>query len=209
LRALFEAHRRGTVDPADAAALVPQMVQLAKAVRFGRGGSAQGWRTVLPGPVLQAGLRAALGAPMAIHPAPGGVIADFGIGGGSGAGAAVASSIVGLAMLATVGAGWVTTSHGQRLATLRVHTTDLPDGAAFQLYGSSGGPWMSLSLHWWRTVDAINQSLLRMEARYLLARALFGPGQPPEGLLTMPRDVLEPRVTQLVGPTDLSEFYPK
>jgi hypothetical protein len=207
LRALAEAHRRAAISAEDAAALVPQMILLARSVAYGRGSSRQQWLSVLPRDVLGLALRAALGAPAAHYPAPAADTFDFAIGAGSGKGTAVASSVVGLAALATLGVGWISTSHGHRLASIRVHAVDAPGGSALQLFGTSGAHWDALSLHWWRAVDVIHQALLRLEARYLLARAVFGPSRSPQELLTAPREALEPATGQLLGPTNLAMFY--
>lgn len=210
LRVLFEAHRRGMVDAAYAASMVAPMTLAARATAYGRGGSSRGWSSVLPRPVLGLALRAALGEPAASYPSPHGDVFDFAIGAGSGAGRAALSSAVGLALFATVGVGFITTSHGQRLGSIRVQVADNNDGdgSTFQLLGTSGAQWESLSMHWWRPVDMIHQSLLRLEARYLLARALFGNRQPPQEMLSVPRDVLESNTAQLIGPTNLAAFYP-
>ena len=207
-RALSEAHRRGMVDPAQAAALVPQMTQLAHAVAYGRGSCPAGWRTVLPRSALAAALKAVLGTPIGARPAPGGEVVDFDIHAGSGKGRAAASSVVGLAMLATVGVGWVSTSNGQRLTGIRVQTADLPDGTAFQLHGMSGPQLLPLSMHWWRAVDTVHQAVFRFEARYLLGRALFGTTQPPDALAAMPREALTAHAARILGPLDLTTFYP-
>lgn len=199
LRSLFEAHRRGTFD-GTADGTVASMIELARGVAYGRGSGMQGWRTILPGPVLARSLSAVLGAPMAVHPAPAGTVMDFPVGASGGTGKAIASSVVGLALFATVGAGWVTTSSGHKLASIRVHITELPEGAAFQLLGTSGAQFEPLSKHWWRAVDAIHQALFRIEARHLLARVLSAPDET--------RETLEPRVAQLLGPTSLETFYP-
>jgi hypothetical protein len=208
LQALSEAHRRGMIPTGDAAPLVSRMILLARAVTHGRGTCPEGWYSTLPRPAFALALRASLGDPAAVLPAPGGEIFDYPIGAGSGAGRAFASSVVGVAMLATVGVGWVSRSTGQRLATIRVHTADFAGGTAFRLFGTSGGVWEPLSLHWWRAVDAINGSLLRLEARYLLAHPVFGPGRPPADALAMPREAFEASTAQLIGPTNLEAFYP-
>jgi len=206
LRVLFEAHRRGELDTDAAAALVPPLIQLACGVAYGRDSTPQGaWRTTLPQTAIGPALHAILGAPLAVLPAQDGEIHDFAIGAGPGAGAAVASTLVGVAALATLGVGWITTSHGHRLATLRVHTNH----NTFHLFGTSGAGWDPLSLHWWRAVDAIHQALFRLEARYLLGQAAFGAQLSARELLTLPREHLEPRVAQLIGPTSLDGFYPK
>ncbi len=209
LRALFEAHRRGEVDADAATVLVAPMMQLASGVTYGRDTTPQGgWRTTLPRPVFGPALHAILGAPAAVQPAQAGDIYDFAIGAGSGAGAAVASTLVGVAALATLGVGWVTTSHGHKLGTLRVHTNETAAGVTFHLFGTSGPGWDPLSLHWWRAVDAIHQALFRIEARYLLGQAVFGSQLAPHELLAVPRQSLEGRVAQLIGPTNLDPFYP-
>jgi hypothetical protein len=209
LRALFEAHRRGQLDTAEAGTLAPAMVELARSIRYGRGAGPAGWRTALPARVFGYALRGVLGAPATVQPAPGGgTVTEFAVGAGSGKGGAIASSVVGLALLATVGVGWVATSHGHRLAAIRVQVVEAPDGGtAFQLLGSTGAGWQPLSVHWWRAVDAIHQALFRMEARYLLGRVLMAGTQPPEQLLAVPREVLERRAAPLVGPLDLSVCY--
>jgi hypothetical protein len=198
LRVLFEADRRGGVDGAEA--LVRPMVELARGITYGRGSGPQGWRTVLPGPVLASSLSAMLGTPTAVHQVNAGTVMDFPIGAGGGTGKAIASSVVGLALFATVGAGWVSTTSGHKLVSIRAHITEQPDGAAFQLFGTSGGPFEPLSRYWWRAVDAIHQGLFRIEARRLLALALSAPDET--------RETLEPRVAQLLGPTSLETFYP-
>jgi hypothetical protein len=185
------------------------MVQLAKAIAFGRGNLPQGgWHSTLPGPVFDLAIRAVLGEPAAVLPAQTGHIWDFTIGASSGAGAAVASTIVGLAALATLGFGWVSTSHGHKLATLRVQTNHTFADTAYHLFGTSGTGWDPLSLHWWRAANAIHQSLFRLEARYLLGQAAFGPHSSPQELLTRGRADLEARVASLIGPTNLAMFYP-
>jgi hypothetical protein len=209
LHVLSETHRRGVLSAEAATALVGLMVQLARFVTYGRGANQHGWHSVLPRAALVSAVRTALGEP--IGGAPGGEVVDFRIGAGSGAGAAVASSVVGLAALAVTGFGWVCTSSGTRLDTLRVMTHDLPGGAAtssFYLLGTGGGQWEPLYMHWWRAVDSVNQALFRLEARYLLDRAMYGPDIPPDALLSIPRSIFEDTVTPFVGRVDLAPFFP-
>lgn len=111
-------------------------------------------------------------------------------------------------MFATLGVGWISTSHGHRLATVRAQTADAPVGSAYQLLGTSGGQFLPLSMHWWRTVDAISQALFRLESRYLLGLVLYGPDRSPTDLLSVPREALQAGVAALVGPTDVTPFYP-
>jgi hypothetical protein len=208
LRALAEAHRRGMIRAEDAAPLVPPMMVLARAVNHGQGACPQGWFSTLPRPAFTPVLCAVFGDPAFVAPAPGGEVFDFPIGAGSGAGRAVASSVVGLAMLATVGVGWVSRSTGRRLATIRVETSDFAGGTAYRLFGTSGGPWEPLSSHWWGAVDTINQALLRIEARHLLAQPVLGPGRQPADSISIPREALEAATAQFIGPTNLATFYP-
>jgi hypothetical protein len=208
LHVLFEANRRGLIDTAVATRHVAPMVLLARGVAYGRGTYQTGWGSVLPRPVLDLALRAVLGEPAGFYPGPAGDVMDVSIGAGSGAGRAVASSIVGVAMLATVGVGWVSTTHAHKLNTVRVHTADLAGGSTFQLFGTSGGPWQPLSSHWWHMVDAVHQALFRLEARYLLGQALFGTTMSPADVLAIPREALEPLTAPLIGPVNLAAFFP-
>jgi hypothetical protein len=202
----FFAAMRAPAEPATSAAmaaLVEPMTVLAREIVSGKGSGPQGWRTALPRPALRSLLGEMLGQASSPHPD----ILDFTVNGGSsGAGRAVASTVVGLASLATLGVGWVTTSHGQRLDSVRVQLADLPGGGcAYRLLGNQGRP---LSEHWWRVVDAINQAVLRTEARYLLGRAVFGAELPADALAGIPREIVETTIAPMIGPTSLALFYP-
>ncbi len=85
---------------------------------------------------------------------------------------------------------------------------DLPCGSGFQLLGTSGRDWIPLSVTHGRFVGSLHQAIARIEARVLLAQALFGVHHPPETLMGTPREALEHAVAQTIGPTDLSAFFP-
>ena len=201
LRVVFEAHRRGTIGTEEAARLVPDMMMLARGVVAGRGSVHHGWHSVLPPPALILALSTVLGPAAAVHQLHGGEVFEFAAGSGSG--------IDGVSPLrSTTGLGWVSSNHRQQLDRVRVHVADDRDAAAFMLFAAGDLRWEPLSVHWWRVVDAIHQALFRVEARYLLGRALFGTELALDELLALPRDVLERSTAGLLGPTDLAMFCP-
>jgi hypothetical protein len=212
-RVLHEAHRRGIVSTEDAKALLPRLMMVARGVLAGRACKGEAWACALPRPVLAQAMGAVLGAPVAHYPAQGASghedTLDYLGSGKSDLGRAVASSAVGLALLATVGVGWVSFSTQKALGALRVVIRDAPWGCSFQLYGAETAQWLPLSLNWWRTVNAIHQTLFQLETRYLLALAALGPALPFDQLIGMPQWLLERHVAHLVGPVDLRGLFPQ
>jgi len=142
-----------------------------------------------------------LGPAAAVDQLHGGEVVEFLTGAGAGIDGVSAPR-------GTTGLGWVSANHRQQLDRVRVHVADDGDVAAFMLFGAGDLRWEPLSVLWWRAVDAIHQALFRVEARYLLGRALFGTELALDELLALPRDVLERSTAGLLGPTDLALFYP-
>jgi hypothetical protein len=208
LRLVYDAHKRGQI-PADAGVDFVSRVELTdRGLRMGRGMRQGTWLSVLPRSALSTALSALLGEPSGRWAGGAGDTYDFPVGSGSATGKAVASSAVGLALLATVGVGWVSVPRGPGLRTARAMVNDFPCGSGFTLLGSTGGPFQPLSVTSASFLGSIHEALLRMETRFLLLECAFGRDRPPEQLFAIPRAQVEARVASLVGPTDLSTFYP-
>ena len=210
LRALYEAQRRNMIDVGEAAGFVPDMAMLARGVATGRGAAWSGWHSVLPRQVLVHALQTMLGAPSAVHQAEGDEVFDFPAGRrrSYATGTAVVRGTAGPTPRVMRGIGCISISDLEWLTGIRVRIADRGSDTAFRLFGTAGAAWEPLSVRWWHSVDAIHQALFRMEARYLLGRALFGAGRPFDDLLALPRDELETVTAELLGAVNLAVFYP-
>lgn len=204
LRVIHEGSRGGVV--ADGAARVAQVELLDRQLRLARGMNQGWWLTTLSPSVLESLLVELLGAPLQRWDEPGGAGLDLPLSGRSGS--SFASSVVGVALLATVGVGWVTLPRGPAPRLLRAQIVGRPWGSGLSLQASSGGAFAALSSFAPELTRAISSALARVEPRALLTETLLGPAEHASQLLSVPREALEQRVAALLGPGDLSAFFP-
>ncbi len=150
--------------------------------RWGRG-AREGW---LMSPLsladLRAALGAALGAPLArdwdgVHETLDYPLQRGGVGAGH-----IASSVVGLALLATVGVGWVSAPHGPRVSAIRCRLRDLGAFTGLSLHAlSSQG-----EVHGSDVVDAVSRALVPAERDVLTRRVRRGPDVASDALFYEP-----------------------
>ncbi len=118
--------------------------------------------------------------------------------------AGVATAVVGLALLAVVGVGFLATPRTP-IKGVRVVTTDLANSTGFAPLGVQGarvGPLAELAPD---VLDQLLTALDNVEALITFYRAVFGWRLPAQQLLQWGAEV-PARVAQALGPTDLSAF---
>ncbi len=215
LRFVGEVTRQGAMDPAMGADLVTRIHLLHRTLAYGRG-MAQGFRS---SPLHSADfhymLSTVFGDPTSSVPSqqppdpyrgtPGAVhhTLDFALGRRPNV-AGVATAVVGLALLAVVGVGFLATPRTP-IKGVRVVTTDLANSTGFAPLGVQGarvGPLAELAPD---VLDQLLTALDNVEALITFYRAVFGWRLPPQQLLQWGAEV-PARVAQALGPTDLSAF---
>ncbi|MFS8065489.1 MAG: hypothetical protein ACMG6S_03865 [Byssovorax sp.] len=215
LRYVGEMTRQGAMPPAMAADFVTRIHLLHRTMAHGRG-MAQGWRvSPLQGADFHFMLSTVFGDPLIVSSSqqpsgpyrgtPGAIhhTLDFALGRRPNV-AGVATAVVGLALLAVVGVGWLSTPKST-LQTVRVVTTDLPASTGFAPLGVQGGRTEPLADLAPQIVDQILDALDNIEALITFYRIVFGWGLWPQQLLQWGAE-LPARVAQVLGPTDLSAF---
>jgi hypothetical protein len=172
---------------------------------YGRGAQ-QGWRiSPLHGQDLSFLLHGVFGDPIGVTGDATTRVLDFAVGRTGSAVGAAASSAVGLAMLAVVGVGWVSTPN-KTIQGVRIALRDLGRGTGFVAQGARGGALVPLEqvepavLGW--VLDALDD----LEALTLLERAVFGWHVSPAELFAVDPNALAYHVQALVGPVDLAPF---
>lgn len=215
LRFVGEVTRQGAMDPAMGADLVTRIHLLHRTLAYGRG-MAQGFRT---SPLHSADfhymLSTVFGDPISVVPSqqppdpyrgtPGAVhhTLDFALGRRPNI-AGVATAVVGLALLAVVGVGFLATPKNP-ITGVRVVTTDLANSTGFVPLGVQGtrvGPLAELAPD---VLERLLDALDNVEALITFYRVVFGWRLPPQQLLQWGAEV-PARVGHVLGPTDLSAF---
>lgn len=118
--------------------------------------------------------------------------------------AGLATAAVGVALLAVVGVGWLS-SPKTRIQGVRVITTDLPTSTGFAPLGvlkGRVGPLADLAPE---VLEKLLDALGDIEALFTFYRAVFGWELWPQQLFQSGAE-LPARVAQVLGPTDLSAF---
>jgi hypothetical protein len=115
----------------------------------------------------------------------------------------VASNVVGIALLAVVGVGWVTTGGGGGVQRVRVRVWEMPNGAGFTLTEVSGAP---LAKSGAKLAAALLTSLAELSATVLLRRVVYGWSVPLEQLLREPLSALDGRMRTMSPQADLAVF---
>lgn len=186
-----------------AADFVTRAALLDRTLVFGRGMRQGWWLSPLAGPDLVYAFTRMLGAPRDVAQDGETFVYDFTLRSGGSAGGAVASSAVGLASLAILGVGWVSTP-GTVSVPIRLRVLPRDTGCGFSLYE---GP-APLSVSSADLVSRLFEGLPRIEARLLLERATYGWQLPPEQLDDLPIEDLAARVFATIGPVDLKCYFP-
>ncbi len=216
LRYVGELSRQGAMPPAMGADLVARIHMLHRTLTFGRG-MARGFRqSPLHGADFHFMLSTVFGEPIRVtsNPVPPdpyqGTPAqvhhslDFALGSRSNVAGAAASTAVGLALLAVVGVGWVSTPK-RNLESVRVVITDLPSSTGFAALGVLGGRIAPLAEVDPKVLGFLLGALDDLEALITFYRAVFGWELAPNQLFQYGAE-LRARVAHVLGPTDLSTF---
>ena len=114
----------------------------------------------------------------------------------------LASNVVGLAMLAVVGIGWVG-GGGNRTQQVFARIYEAPVGSYFSLTDASG---RSVAEPEPKLYGALSSAFADAAADTLLRRVLFGWNQPPHALHALPVATVEQRVVALLGRGDAGVF---
>ena len=202
LELVHAAHARGDV-PLDAARdLVVRARLLQQAIRAGH--ARHGGASVSPLSVydLDFLLWQSLGQPTRQQVIPGGKALEFDLRTGGGSGRMIASSVVGLAMLAVVGIGWVG-GGGTRSQQVFARIAEAPCGSYFTLTDASG---RSLAEPEPKLYGALSAAFADAAAETLLRRVLFGWNLSPAELHAQPVAALDQRVAALLGRGDAGPF---
>ncbi len=215
LRYVGEMTRQGAMPPAMGADFVTRIHLLHRTMAHGRG-MAQGWRvSPLQGADFHFMLSTVFGDPISVSSrqqppdpyrgTPGAIhhTLDFALGRRPNV-AGLATAAVGLALLAVVGVGWLSTPKST-LKTVRVVTTDLPASTGFAPLGVQEGRSEPLADLAPGVLDQLLDALDNIEALITFYRIVFGWGLWPQQLLQWGAE-LPARVTQVLGPTDLAAF---
>lgn len=215
LRYVGEMARRGAMPPALAADFVTRIQVLHRTIAHGRG-MAQGWRiSPLQGADFHYMLGTVFGDPVSVSPSqqpsdpyrgtrgPVQTTLDFTLGRRPNV-AGVATAVVGLALLAVVGVGWLSTPQS-KLQRVRVITTDLPSSTGFAPLGMTEGHFEPLAELAPGVLDQLLGALDNIEALITFYRIVFGWNLWPQQLLQWGAE-LPARVAQVLGPTDLTAF---
>jgi hypothetical protein len=133
---------------------------------------------------------------------PGGKALEYDLRTGGGSGRMIASSVVGLAMLAVVGFGWVG-GGGSRSQQVFVRIAEAPCGAYFTLTEPSG---RSLSETEPKIYSALSAAFADASAEALLRRALFGWNLSLQRAPRPARRAMEQRMGSLLGRADAGPF---
>jgi hypothetical protein len=203
---LFElvhaAHARGDVPIEAARDLVVRTRLLQQALRFGH--ARHGGHSVSPLSVydLDYLLWQCLGQPVRQQAMGTSKVLEFDLRTGGGAGRMIASSVVGLAMLAVVGFGWVG-GGGSRSQPVFARIAEAACGSYFGLTDAAG---RSLAGPEPKIYGALSSALADAAAETLLRRCLFGWNLSPQELHAQPLGALDQRVAALLGRADAGVF---
>ncbi len=197
---------RGTMTADVGRDLVTRALRLQRTLRGGHGRTGPMQRSPLGAADLELTLSTLFGAPVwAGHDGASRVV-DFELGhtkGGANVGA-LASTMVGLTLLAVVGFGWISTGSGARTLRLRARIWEGPGGAGFTLQDAQGAP---LARDAPKVAGGLLETLAEASAQTLLRRALSGWEVHPETLQREPVASVEQRARALVPYVDVAPFF--
>ncbi|MEZ4392693.1 MAG: hypothetical protein R3A48_16510 [Polyangiales bacterium] len=195
---------QGAVSADDGFDLTQRAVRLQRCLRGGHGRSGVMQRSPLAAADLCVAFSQLLGAPVHQGYEANGVVLDYDLGRSGSVAGTVASNVVGIALLAVVGVGWVSAGSGAP-KRVRVRVWEGPGGAGFTLHDPSGLP---LAKNDAKLAGALLGGLADLSATVLLRRAVTGWGPPLEALLAEPPAALEARVRALAPLADVALFMP-
>lgn len=186
--------------------LVARAMRLQRTLRGGHGRSGAVQRSALSAADFEFTLTQLFGRPVWVGHEGGGRVVDFDLGrtgGGSNVGA-LASSLVGLTLLAVVGFGWVSTGAKSRPLQLRARIWEAPGGAGFTLHDPSG---RALGHEAPKVAGGLLEALAEATAPMLLRRALSGWEVAPDALVYEPVASVEQRARALLAHVDVAPFF--
>jgi len=205
LRAQAESGRAPREQALD---LVARIDLLAHTLALGRGARGPWLLSPLHGDDLVGALETILGPPLAVGGDQTTRTVDFSLERRGSVGRAAVSSAIGLAALAVVGVGWVSTP-GRTVRFVRLSMTHHGTATGFIPLGQSGTDLAPL----WEIDEALSEQVLSVvessEALGLLGRVLWGWGTPIQALLDQPAAQIGQHAAALVPGIDLSSFYPE
>jgi len=202
LELVHAAYGRGDIPLESARDLVLRGRLLHQAVRQGH--ARHGGACVSPMSVhdLEFSLTQMLGRPVREQPMAGGRSLEFDLRTGGGGGSMIASNVVGIALLAVVGVGWVG-GGGGRSQTVQARIVETRGGAFFTLCEGSGH---NLAGKEPKLYGTLCNALADAAAEALLRRTLFGWNLSPYELHRYPATALDARMGALLGGTDVGVF---
>ncbi|MFT3766462.1 MAG: hypothetical protein QM820_13255 [Minicystis sp.] len=201
----IEGHRQGWLAPAMGFDLVTRAMLFDRTLAYGRGAHEGWWTSPIGGPDLAYAFTRMLGEPTRVWQDGHARVFDFRLNSGSNAGAAAASTAVGLLALGVFGVGWVSTP-GRSLSSVRLKVAPGNASCGFALYDENGA---KLSQSWSPLVKTLFEILPRIEGRMLIQRAAFGWDVPPEQLDDMPVEALFRKVAETIGEIEIGIYFPK
>lgn len=184
------------LEPGHADDLVRRLDLLARNEHFGRGAREGMWQSPLSLADLRYALCAVLGEPLQRHWDGVTETLDFHLRrGGSGAGGALLSSAVGIALFATVGFGWVSVPKGPTITVVRFGLREGPTGSAYAVHGLAGHQYVASPA----LEDQIDAGLAGLEREVLRRRIAFGLAVDPRELGSYPREHVGARLHELLS----------
>lgn len=203
---LFElihaAHAKGEIPREAAGDLVVRTRLLQRALGAGHGRHGQASVSPLSVVDLDFLLWQSLGQPFRQQVVPGGKVLEFDLRTGGNTAGMIASNVVGLAMLAVVGFGWVG-GGGSRSQQVFARIAEAPVGSYFTLTDASG---RGLADPEPKLYGTLSSAFADAAADTVLRRALFGWNHPPHALHALPVTAVEQRLGALIGRADAGVF---
>lgn len=192
----------GALSPAAGFDLTQRAARLHACLRGGHGRTGVMQRSPLSAADLVAVFVQLLGAPAWTGFEANGQVLDFELGRGGSAAGTIASNVVGIALLAVVGVGWVSTGGGgpQRV---RLRVWEAPYGSGFTLCDPAGAPLARSNA---KLAAVVLRSVAELGALALLRRTVNGWSAPLEALSTEPVGALDARVKALCPTADSAVF---
>jgi hypothetical protein len=179
-------------------------LRLQRTLRGGHGRTGVMQRSPLSAADLPRAFSLLLGAPAWTGFEANGAVLDFDVGRAGSAAGTIASNVVGIALLAVVGVGWVTTGSGTKVSRVRVRVWEGPGGAGFALTDTQGAPLAAAAA---KLAAAVLEGLAELSAEVLLRRVLHGWAAPLDALLAEPAASLDGRARSLVPHADVAPFF--
>ena len=202
LKAVHAGHAAGEIAPDAAMDLVMRARLLHRAIRAGHARHGEAWVSPLAAPDLDHVVRTLFGRPLREGQMGWGYAMEFELGARGSAAGTIASAAVGLALLAVVGVGWVTTG-GTRTQRFTVRVGAAPSGSFFSFTGTSGAP---LAADQPKLYAALAAALVDASAEVLLRRVIFGWNASPADLRAVPDATLEGAVAARIPGLDAGLF---